>query len=92
MLLYLLFLVGIILIYRFYAEGFSNPFGEMDSTCLLVTDSKGPIKTIIDGVASYKRDDNDYNNDFLNYGYNSILKKADENTYMSSNRPMFCRI
>ena len=88
MLLYLLFLVGIILTYRFYSEGFGNPFGQMDSTCLFVSDIKGPVKTYVDGVASYSSDEND----FLNYGYNSILKKADENTYMSSNKPLYCRI
>jgi len=87
MLLYLLFLVGIIIIYRFYQEGFSNPFGEMDSTCLLVTDIKGPVKTTVKGEAFYTSE-----NDFVNYGYNSILKKADENTYFSSNKPAYCRI
>ena len=88
MLLYLLFLVGIISLYRFYQEGFSNPFGEMDTTCLFVSDSKGPIKTIIDGEAFYSSKEND----FLNYSYNSILKKADINTYSSTSKPEYCRI
>jgi hypothetical protein len=87
MLLYLLFLVGIIIIYRSYKEGYGNPFGEMDSTCLLVTDSKGPIKYIVNGSAFYTSE-----NDFVNYGYNSILKKADINTYLSQNNPEYCRI
>ena len=88
MLLYLLLFVGIITMYRFFKEGFSNPFGEMDTTCLYVTDDKGPVKTIIDGVATYTSDENN----FLNYSYNSILKKADENVYYSSNKPNYCRI
>ena len=88
MLLYLLFLVGIISIYRFYQEGFSNPFGEMDTTCLYVSDSKGPVKTVIDGESFYTSKEND----FLNYSYNSILKKADINTYFSTSKPQYCRI
>ena len=88
MLLYLLFLVGIISLYRMYQEGFSNPFGEMDTTCLFASDIKGPVKTVIDGETFYTS----IENDFVNYGYTSILKKADENTYLSSNKPQYCRI
>lgn len=90
MLLYLLFLVGIIIIYRFYQEreGFSNPFGDLDSICLYVSDNKGPIKTTVNGESFYTSGEND----FVNYGYNSILKKADINTYFSSNKPRYCRI
>jgi hypothetical protein len=88
MLLYLLFLVVIIIIYRLYQEGFSNPFGHIESNCLYISDNKGPVKTIINGEAKYTGKEND----FVNYDYNSILKKADKNTYFSSNKPLYCRI
>ena len=88
MLLYLLLLVGIVLIYRFYHEGFSNPFGTIDNECLFNSDIKGPVKYIEpDGVARYTKE-----NDFINIAYSDILKKADENTYLSSYRPAHCRI
>ena len=90
MLLYLLFLVGIIIIYRFYkeGEGFSNPFGELDSICLYHSNNTGPIKTTVNGESFYTNG----KDDFVNYDYNSILIKADINTYFSSNKPRYCRI
>ena len=87
MLLYLFILVGLVLLYRIYNEGFSNPFSNMDTTCLYVSNIESPVKNVKDGISDYTNVNN-----FLNNSYSSILKKADMNVYYSSNKPPYCRI
>ena len=87
MLIYLLILVGLVGIYSFLKEGFNNPFGDMEPSCLYDADNKPAVKNVIDGVSTYTNE-----NDFMNYNYYAILNKADPNVYLSSNKPSNCRI
>jgi hypothetical protein len=87
MLIYLLILVGLVVIYREVKEGFNNPFGEMERSCLYVSDNKPAIKHVYNGLSIYTNQ-----NDFMNYNYNSILNKTDQNFYLSKNLPIKCRI
>jgi len=86
MLIYLLILVVLVVLYRF-KEGFNNPFGEMESSCLYETDNKPPVKHIYNRLSVYTNE-----NDFMNYNYYAILNKADSNVYLSQNMPPKCRI
>jgi hypothetical protein len=87
MLIYLLILVVVVLLYSFFKEGFNNPFGEMEQSCLFPSDDKPAIKKIDEGVSTYTNE-----NDFMNYNYYSILNKSDINFYLSDNMPSKCRI
>jgi hypothetical protein len=87
MLIYLLILVVFVVLYRWFKEGFNNPFGEMEPSCLYNSDNKPPVKHVYKGSSTYTNE-----NDFLNYNYYSILNKTDSNVYLSKNKPQKCRI
>lgn len=88
MLIYLLILVILVVIYRAFNEGFNNPFGDMEKSCLYDSDVKPAIKTN-DPYYGYIYTNQ---NDFMNYNYYSILNKTDSNVYLSSNKNPICRI
>ena len=87
MLIYLLILVVFVVLYRWFKEGFNNPFGEMERSCLYQTDNKPAIKHVYNGLSIYTNQ-----NDFMNYNYYAILNKTDSNVYLSKNMPPKCRI